>query len=610
VKNFSPASKTHSPQEDKSDKKPSFSVAVILGILFLFIGLWRLEDIPPGLYVDEGVYGLLALDIIEGKDSGAYFNRVWGVDALYAYLGGVSFKVKKLMTPTDSSDGGQSLVVPLRAVSVFGGVFTVVGVYLVGTLLFGKKSGLLGAFFVCFSRWLINFSRISFQGVLLPAVSVFSVYFFLQGIYSSSGRRKTTYMVLAGIFSGLGFYTYIPSRLVPFVFLFFILWKIFSDKNFFNPENRRHIIFFVASAAAVSVPLVVHFARFPEFFISRASTVYSGGNFFEIFKNFIKTAGMFFVKGDMNPRHNIPGLPILTPAVSLFFAGGTALAIKDILCLVLSKKEISSRSARLSADAGMLLLLWLAFMLVPSVFSDEAPHALRTIGAIPPVFILSGYFASSLFFDFLPLKKYSLLLAALFVIIAGYDGLHSYFSVWSRLDSVRSAFGYWKTDLARKTLSLSKGDYDVILPPGFWADPSVNFIARSEYKNRCGVAASIDSFSRQYNLLTMNPDGKSGRHKNNVIYMLSYLSESDKFVSSLFKEIYPVARRITDIRDAGGGVLYEYMVISSVSLKDIRDLKSYGDDAAVRSAFYNIRFLCENTPWLKDQMRYLPKAGL
>ncbi|MEK7077006.1 MAG: hypothetical protein AAB967_02125, partial [Patescibacteria group bacterium] len=88
----------------------------------------------------------------------------------------------------------------------------------------------------------------------------------------------------------------------------------------------------------------------------------------------------FFVRGDCNARHNLPCESELHPIAAFFFAFGIAASVWTLW----------KRRGR--SFPHLLLLWWAAVMTLPATLTREGlPHALRAIGMIPPVFILSGY---------------------------------------------------------------------------------------------------------------------------------------------------------------------------------------------------------------------------
>ena len=85
------------------------------------------------------------------------------------------------------------------------------------------------------------------------------------------------------------------------------------------------------------------------------------------------TLGMYNVRGDGNPRHNLPGEIMLNPAWAALFG----IAIFFMLL-------------RIKDERSWLVLTWWQLSLLAGYFSIEAPQAYRTIGAIPAVLIGVG----------------------------------------------------------------------------------------------------------------------------------------------------------------------------------------------------------------------------
>jgi hypothetical protein len=88
---------------------------------------------------------------------------------------------------------------------------------------------------------------------------------------------------------------------------------------------------------------------------------------------------MWNARGDANGRHNLPGAPMLDPLSGALFAVGAGLTI-----------------ARWRDRRSLLLLVWPGVMLIPGVFSVQAPHAMRTVEVLAPTMILGGIGAVAL----------------------------------------------------------------------------------------------------------------------------------------------------------------------------------------------------------------------
>ena len=82
---------------------------------------------------------------------------------------------------------------------------------------------------------------------------------------------------------------------------------------------------------------------------------------------------MFNYRGDYNPRHNIPGVPMLNPAEGVLLLVGLGAAL-----------------ARSSKWPQATWLVWFFAMLLPAILTIESPQAHRAVGAIPAVYLLIG----------------------------------------------------------------------------------------------------------------------------------------------------------------------------------------------------------------------------
>jgi len=82
---------------------------------------------------------------------------------------------------------------------------------------------------------------------------------------------------------------------------------------------------------------------------------------------------MFQFRGDANPRHNIPEVPILNPIEGVLLAVG-----------------LGTTLARARKWPQAVWLGWFVVMLLPAILTIEAPQAHRAVGAIPAVYFLIG----------------------------------------------------------------------------------------------------------------------------------------------------------------------------------------------------------------------------
>ena len=81
---------------------------------------------------------------------------------------------------------------------------------------------------------------------------------------------------------------------------------------------------------------------------------------------------MFFVRGDSIARHNLPGRPVFDPLLGLAFVAGVALALV---------------AAWRRNRQPILILVWTATLLLPTILAEDTPHFLRAVGVLPVIFL-------------------------------------------------------------------------------------------------------------------------------------------------------------------------------------------------------------------------------
>ena len=367
---------------------------ICLGIFFRF---FRLNEVPSGLYPDEAMNGNNGLEATATHDYKFFYPENNGREGFFINMQALSVAMF----------GRKPWA--LRGVSAVCGTLTILGIFLVTKELFSHRGnkrkrsaaatiGLLAAFFLATSYWHINFSRIGFRAIMLPLITTFALYFLLKGL-----RTKNIWtLVIAGFFTGLGFHTYIAFRFFPFLAAIPLLpelWNYYRRPRPVVPVQKKttswaHIsrlpcgpcavVLYLFATFVVALPIGVYFIQHPQDFISRSSQISifaTHAPIAEFITSNIKTAGMFFVRGDCNWRHNYNCQPELVWPVALFFVVGVFVTIRDIFKRTYERGSIP-----------FVLIGWLIIMSLPATLTWEGmPHALRSIGMIPPVMILAAF---------------------------------------------------------------------------------------------------------------------------------------------------------------------------------------------------------------------------
>jgi hypothetical protein len=409
---------------------------IIFLILIIAIGsvfrLWQINEIPPGIYPDEAINANQGWEASKTGEYQVFYPENHGREGLFINLIGLSFSIF-----------GTSIV-SFKAVSIFFGILTVLGMFLLTNEILipivsekeRRFTALLSSFLLATSFWHINFSRIGFRAIMLPFVLTFSFYFLFKGLR----KKSKTSFILGGIIYGIGFHTYISFRLsvlllaVMILSWMYIYFKKKELKKFFSLG-----LYFVIPAIIVALPIGIYFLQNPQDFISRAApiSVFAQESPVKAFIiSLVKHLAMFNIYGDPNWRHNFATCPMLPISLGVTFLIGIGFSIKKMFSLIKNKSLISANSL-------LLLIIWFFVMLLPGVLTYEGlPHALRVIGVIPVIYIFTSIGFWHLYriikenFN----KAIPIILILVILLSSASFEINRYFFDWGKREETKSAF--------------------------------------------------------------------------------------------------------------------------------------------------------------------------
>lgn len=197
------------------------------------------------------------------------------------------------------------------------------------------------------------------------------------------------------------------------------------------------------AALVVAAPLLVYFAAHLEDALGRGGQVSifnpainHGDPWGLLARQVVATAGMFHLRGDFIPRHNVPLRPVFDPVLGLAALVGLAVAL---------------RAWRRPAYA--FTLAWTGVMLVPTVLAEDAPHFLRAAGVLPIALLFPalGLDAGWTWLDQRGYKAAGPLLAALVLGLALALTWRDYFQVHALSDKAYYQFETGAAELALAT---------------------------------------------------------------------------------------------------------------------------------------------------------------
>ena len=360
-----------------SKHKELFVFLIVVAVAGFF-RLYQLGSTPSGLYPDEAMNGNNAVQALETKDFKIFYPENNGREGLFINIQALSIW----------AFGAHPW--SLRFVSALIGILTVIGLYLLVREMFEWRLAALAGFLLAVSFWHVNLSRIGFRTIMVPFILVYLFFFLWRGLKTN---RFSNYF-WAGIFGGLGFYTYISYRIAPLIAIavFLNYWQFIKKDYSFAHSKYEYaktrllggFALLAVTAIIVALPMGFDFWQNPDRFFAgeRASvSVFAQDSpLKELGLSVIKTLGMFNFSGDFNQRHNIAGAPLFPWPIGIFFAIGFINELGHWL-----KRKHGHFSV-----THTLIFVWFFIMLLPGFLSTEAPHVLRTVGVLPVAILLAA----------------------------------------------------------------------------------------------------------------------------------------------------------------------------------------------------------------------------
>ena len=451
-------------------------ILLMLGVMIIaaFFRFWQITETPPGLYPDEAMNGTNAQEAIRTGDYKIFYPENNGREGMFMNIQSLSLR----------AFGNEPWA--LRIVSAIFGLLTVLGIYFLTRELFqnSETTALLSAFFLATSYWHINFSRIGFRAITVPFLLVWAFYFLYRMIRAlREGGDKSNlpelFALLGGVFFGAGFHTYIAYRVSPLLLLPpFLRGFVLYRKNLLKKCFPCTFILFLFAAFITALPIGYYFLQNPQDFLGRTSqvSVFASENpLWDLVRNTGLTIGMFFWHGDFNWRHNLSGEPQLWWPVGVFFIIGLVVIIKRIFTAnEWGGSNIVTRFIKnLFLTSEGFLLIWLKLLAIPVVITNEGlPHALRAIGMIPPIMIITALGCAWVFkaiksFVIRNKERYpshegqvvrigrelSIFMVIILILVA-HNTFSSYFLLWASNPNTHDAFTSTYTDIGRHLRTL------------------------------------------------------------------------------------------------------------------------------------------------------------
>ena len=458
------------------------AILIVIILLGLFLRVYRLDSVPPGLTWDEAALGYNAYSVSQTlKDEYGNFLpltlKSFGdyKPALYAYL------IIPFMLVVGLNE------IAVRLPSVFAGIGLIIVSFLFTKHIF-KNSwlSLAVAFFTALSPLSILFSRAGWESNVALFLNVTGLYLFLKGL------QKPKYFIFSAAIFSLSLICYQASK----IFVPAILFGLFI---FFRKDIKYSKTFFAGLILMVlSMGLV-----FSSTFIFGQSDRLAAQNYFAyarpeervqrisqeegrsvqslefqilhgewwsflsgIFERYLVyfSPKILFIEGDYSPRHSVPELGILSLYGLIFIPAGL---------YILWKRNEKERK---------IIFFWLFTATIPAVLSRDLISMVRALNIIFPLVILQGfgfYFLVKKLAVLLHVKKIIIIGICLMIIFLNFClFLDSYFVHLPKENAAGWLYGY-KEAINAMPRDLSK--YQKVVFTDKYGQPYIYYLFYTKY---------------------------------------------------------------------------------------------------------------------------------
>ena len=543
-------------------------LVLILG-LAAFFRVFRLGELPPGIFFDQGFVGWAALKILHEGYHPFYTDEVFRNPPLLLYqmaLWLAVFSVNQF-----------NFYLFFALLSMVSLVF----IYWTFRQLAGPRVALMGLFVLAVMRWHTTFSRNGFPTIQVPLYMFGTMAFLLHGL--KTGKRWA--FVTAGVFFALGLYTYQAYKIFPMLLVVFGLYELasnwgrltqaskgdgFLSKTLFllrhpNAKNLAafSLVFFLLVTPLIYQTFKTHDVGWRESNYNIFQKIHEAHSLEPLWFMISNTAQMFNRTGDVNERHNIPNHRMLDNYSATLFVLGLAFAFFHL-----------KQRKYFFGVAGLFI------MSLACILSQDPAHANRMLGTVPFVALLAVLPIAALW------RRVQAawgilgeLVIVLFLLqpafLMGLENYKTFFEEFAGANSLYSSgvwAGYSVSETRVGELILKEGEnYDYYLMPRYYDYPTVNFLSYF-HKDRVKKMEMPGDFA----------PFKTDDPKRGVCYVMMHEHSG---VLKLLKELYPTGI-LEEPRDLTGAVMVEFFKVPASAVAQAHGLKGdWGKGEQVVTAF-------------------------
>ncbi len=390
-------------------KQRSFVLALAVLLVAAALRLVGLASLPPGVNQLEAQDVQIAELIRFGQVEVFYEVDEGGREGLYHVLN----------TTTTTFVGNHPF--GYRLVSVWVGLLAVSLLYTLTRRLYGRFVGLVAMAAFVVPLWSLLLSRLISREALLPLIIIGVLMAFARAlpVYRRPNLNPSTLpFAMLGFVLGIGFYVHPAHYIVVLAGMVFIAYMIFTRQ----PMSRRtvgYLNFTIVVLIIVAMPYLIAVFQAPELGgAARLSAIISDVSASGWLTTLGQSLAGFFVRGDANILHNVPGRPYMDPLSGLLVLWGVGVSIRRF------------REPRYALPLVMLVVLLPVALLAP-----QSPNFMAYVVLLPMIAMFFALGAKRI-----PRQNWGA--AAVLVLLLGnllwsVQGL----ATWTQRDDVKTAYG-------------------------------------------------------------------------------------------------------------------------------------------------------------------------
>jgi len=365
----------------------------LLGIVVVALGLRfaLLTEIPASLFRDEGRHALRAAKLLDDPTYRPVYEADIDLPALFLYPLAGAFKLF-----------GVSLMT-LRGFMAVMGALSVALLGVLGRQLFGPRVGLIAASLFAASFWGLRMGRVGLIPSFSTAVVLLALVLFVRALHT----RRYTDFALAGVVAAGCANVYHSSPFALFLMLGVAVALIVRGPQAFVRQWLGRFALFAVCCLVGLAPLLGYIAGHTAAYLYRPGQTSAlaeanlrrlGQDRLAAFTdNVPPNLGMYTVRGDHEPKLNLPFAPHLDALTAVALLAGLALALAG---RVPQQRAIGGDPSPSPSPpplppgthllGGRFVVAWLAAMLIPSLLAIDAPNTLRAFDTLPPALLLAA----------------------------------------------------------------------------------------------------------------------------------------------------------------------------------------------------------------------------